>query len=150
MKAEFKNIVPIKKMRGEDAADTKMLKKMYLEASDYLRSHSWCKKIKDAHFGLGVGGIVAVFLFEILPNGKADNWLWVVVGDLPSAYISAIDNETPAAALSGYVYEMGRWVDAVREGRSIEDLIPVDARPTRQMADLLSKRLDFIETKILI
>jgi hypothetical protein len=41
------------------------------------------------------------------------------------------------------------WVERVREGGSLEDVIPVNTPPTRHYADLLEVRLSMIETEIL-
>lgn len=38
-----------------------------------------------------------------------------------------------------------RWVAAVRAGSSLDGIIPVRAEPTREHADMLASRLDFIE-----
>jgi hypothetical protein len=54
------------------------------EARQYLLSFAWCKIIKAGWFGWGVGGVCALFLFEILPSKvNVDRWIWIVVGDLP-------------------------------------------------------------------
>jgi hypothetical protein len=34
-----------------------------------------------------VGGVVSTFLFRIDAEPNIDEWLWVVVGDLPSCYL---------------------------------------------------------------
>jgi hypothetical protein len=39
---------------------------------------------------------------------------------------------------------MQRWVDAVRAGGSLQDIIPVNVSPTLEYADMLSTRLSFI------
>jgi len=46
---------------------------------------------------------------------------------------------------------MGRveWVAAVRVGRSLDDVIPVDVAPTLEHADMLQSRLSFIRDRIL-
>ena len=38
------------------------------EAAVFIRGFSWCRSLKQTYFGLGVGGVVAVFLFEIEPT----------------------------------------------------------------------------------
>ena len=148
-KTEFKNIAPITRLRGEDSEDTKLLKRMLAEAVKYLKNHSWCAKIERKYFGFGIGGILAVFLLEIKPRGNADHWVWVVVGDLPPAYISAHDNKTPKDAVLGYLYEMGRWAKVATKGKSVEHLIPVNVAASIEMAELLKKRLKFIKNNIL-
>lgn len=44
---------------------------------------------------------------------------------------------------------MQKWVAAVRSGQMVEQLIPVNAPPTRQYADMLDSRLAFIRDELL-
>jgi hypothetical protein len=75
--------------------------------------------------------------------------VWVVVGDLPSAYIVHEPGDLWQDALTGYVSEMERWVNAVRAGASLNNVIPVNVRPSREYADMLSSRLDYIRSRLL-
>lgn len=142
-------VVPLSRMKGDSRRDTSLLRAMYKEARDYTESFSWCRGVKGAYFGLGVGGVVAVFLFRIEPNkSNIDEWLWVVVGDLPSAYLVTDVSPTPAAALQTYVREMKKWVRAARSRRSVKELIPVNVPATRSWANRLRRRLEFLERDI--
>jgi hypothetical protein len=58
-------------------------------------------------------------------------------------------NPTAASALEGYMFEMTKWVEAIEQGKSVEDLIPVNAPPTAEYADPLRRRLDFLRSEIL-
>jgi hypothetical protein len=52
---------------------------------------------------------VAVLLVKITPTREdVDEWLWVVVGDLPPAYLVADDAPGPAAALRAYISSVTR------------------------------------------
>jgi len=51
-------------------------------------------------------------------------------------------------ALDGYIAEMQSWVDAVRAGDSIDELIPVNAASTPENAAMLASRLEFIRTRL--
>jgi hypothetical protein len=65
-------------------------------------------------------------LCRIVPAEEAvDEWLWVVVGDLPPAYIVTDNARDTPSALDAYTGEMERWIEAVRKGQSVADLIPV-------------------------
>ena len=44
---------------------------------------------------------------------------------------------------------MRKWVDAVKDGTSIDDLIPVNIAPIAENADRLDSRLNRLETEIL-
>lgn len=49
-----------------------------------------------------------------------------------------------------YLGEMNRWVEVVDEGAPVDELLPVNALPTKEDADVLRRRLDFIGEKILM
>lgn len=149
-RVNFSLLTSITDMKGDDAKDLRLLKKMANDAQEYLLSFAWCKEIKEGWFGWGVGGVCAVFFFRILPNKmNVDRWLWVVVGDLPSAYLVVDGSPTPLAALDTYVELMQEWVEAAKSGKSTADCIPVSAPVTPQNADLLQRRLDFIRKEFL-
>jgi hypothetical protein len=127
-------------------------------ARAYLASFEWCRAIRECYIGdIAVGGVVTVLLFRIQPaRPDVDEWLWVVVGDLPPAYLVVDDAPNPAAALDAYIGEMERWITAVRQGGPVDDLIPVEAtgggerlEPTRDRADELERRLRFLHAEIL-
>jgi len=40
---------------------------MATDAEKYLRPFSWCQSIEAQYFGGGIGGVVAIFLFGIVP-----------------------------------------------------------------------------------
>ncbi len=147
---DLSKVVPVAEMRGDDEEDTHLLEEMREEAVNYLTSFRWCLQIIDSYFGLGVGGVVAVFLFRIEPGREnVDEWVWVVVGDLPPAYITVEDAPNPATALDGYIGAMQEWVDAASAGRTVDGLIPVNVPPTREYAEMLQSRLRFLDDEIL-
>ncbi len=135
----------------------KELAELALEAMEFLQWHRWCKSVQHAYLDRGWPGVLAVFYFEIETSTRmADNDLWVVVGDLPPAYLDVASCPNGAIALESYVYAMQEWVDHVYAKQSLEDVIPVYRRhslvrvkPTAEYAKQLANRLDFIRTKIL-
>ncbi len=137
-------------MKGDSAADTQLLNEMADEAKAFLSAFEWCARIEESYFGCGVGGVVGVFYFRIVPaTGGVDEALWVVVGDVPPAYLVTDESPTPSAALRAYVDQMKEWVSAVEMGQSVEDLIPVNAPATPETARALKSRLDSLEAEIL-
>ncbi|TPN46573.1 hypothetical protein FJ981_25575 [Mesorhizobium sp. B1-1-4] len=121
-----------------------------LEAREYIKSHDWVRRIEGEYFGYGAEGIIYIFLFEISP-GKPDvpRWIWVLVGDVPSAYMPGDDLETPYEALDGYIGAMDEWVEAARQGKSVAKLIPVNVPANPANAEMLGGRLKFLDEKIL-
>jgi hypothetical protein len=111
-------------------------------AENYLRCFPWCGGIREAYYGHGYGGIVAVFFFRIEPEHiNVDEWLWVVIGDVPPAYLVTDNAATPSAALEGYIQQISKWVELAKQGRSSKDVIPVYVSPTPENAAELERRL---------
>lgn len=149
-KIELEKLTPVAMMAGEDAEETDALHAMYHVAEQYLAGFKWSGAVRAGYCGLGIGDIVAVFLFEIEPRSKdVDKFLWVVVGDIPPAYLVIDDAPNGACALKVYLDEMMLWVEAVEKGRPVDDLIPVNAPPTVGNAKALRKRLEFLKKDVL-
>jgi hypothetical protein len=120
---------------GDDDVDTALLLQMAKSARDYITSFDWCPPIKAIHLASGVGGIVAVFLFEFDRKIQGtDDQLWVVVGDLPTAYLVVEPKDGPAQALERY---------CERGTGELREVFPVSAEPTPENAELLEKRIAF-------
>jgi hypothetical protein len=150
-KIDFSRLSPTADISSESETDTRLLLGMAQEARQYLLSFDWCKSIQKAWFGWGVGGIAAVFLFEIEPaTPNVDGMLWVVVGDLPPAYLVTDELPAPLDALKTYVDLMEEWIVAVRQGKSTENCIPVNTTSTRENADALETRLHFLKREFLV
>ena len=143
-------VMPISRLAGDDDAETQMLRKMETKARDFINQFEWCEGIREFYFGAGVGSVFAVFLAQIKPaQPSIDEYLWIVVGDIPSAYLVTDDCADPKAALEGYIWEMRKWVDLAKEGRSSKDVIPVTVPATPEWAETLAGRLDTLEQKII-
>lgn len=136
---------------GEDAEDTRLLRKMAQEAEAYLASHRWAPPISQLLLGYGLGGVLALFLAQLsapLPGGE-DDCLWVVVGDLPPAYFVTDAARTPREALGVYCELMEDWADRVLAGDDLGETFPVEAAPTDQHARMLKDRLGFVREKLI-
>jgi hypothetical protein len=96
---------------------------LLLSANEFLDAFQWAKRTGRVWVSECIPGVVGLFLFELDPPGpNVDKYIWVVVGDLPPAYLSPVYARSPRAALDGYIGEMELWVDAVENGRSTDDL----------------------------
>lgn len=73
-----------------------------------------------------------------------DSWLWVIVGDLPSAYLVTDDLKSPRDALEGYCELMMDWVNAVKTQADLTHQFPVEAPPTLGNAAALKKRIGML------
>jgi hypothetical protein len=139
-----RRMIPAHRIRNAE------LQELAREAHGFLSAHTWCAGIRSQHLAWGIAGVVAVFFFQIAPRAAGvDEELWVVVGDIPPAYIVTPKHEGWQSALRGYVDEMRRWVRAARARRSVKKLIPVNVPPTLEHASMLGSRLAFITREFL-
>ena len=87
---------------------------------------------------------------ELAPQGQdIDRYIWVVVGDLPPAYLSSQYAKSPRDALAGYRGEMLAWAEAVENDQPTDDLIPNNSAPTLANARALRSRLEFLGREVL-
>jgi hypothetical protein len=150
MNIDFTKVSSSEEIEGDDEKESQELLGLFERAKRFISKFSWCKKIDESYFGFGLDAIVGVFLFKIEPRLiGVDEWLWVIVGDLPSAYIVTHASPDPASAVSAYVTEMRRWIDAVKAGKSVSQLIPVNAPPTNEFAQMLETRLSWLEEEFI-
>ena len=143
-------VVPVDQMVGDEEEDRRLLKVIAEGATKYLQSFSWCKKIRSTYFGDGYGGIIGVFLFHIEPSRKGvDEWLWVVFGDVPPAYLVIDHAKTPSKALEYYIAEVSVWVELAKQSRSSKDAIPVDLPAKPEDAARVASKLKLLEEFVL-
>ena len=63
---------------------------LYYDAKNYIEDFDWCVSTKKCWYDkdFGIYEKIGVFLFEIEPlNKNVDDFIWVIVGDLPSVYL---------------------------------------------------------------
>ena len=118
-------------------------------ATAFVRGFRWCRDVTACTLGFAVAGILGVFRIDLVPGEGADPTVWVVVGDLPPAYLYYEPSDSWQDALRDYVEEMRRWAQAAATGGEVSELIPVNVPPTPEYAAMLSSRLDFLERTLL-
>jgi hypothetical protein len=107
---------------------------------EYANSKAWISKIKQFYIGKIVDDRVAVVLLEITPAQKTiDTHLWIVWGDVPSAYLVLDNAKTPEEAIDVYLSEVSRWIDGVLAGAPLPDTMPLDWEETPEAALRLKK-----------
>ncbi len=143
-------LTPTAQMTAENESELAELQEMLRRAETYLKSFEWCPTIQEKYLAIGIGGVLALFLFRFEhPVCDSDEWLWVVVGDLPPAYFVVDDARTAQAALTVYCELMDQWADAAAGKSSLEGVFPVQAPATPESAKMLRKRLRFIRDNII-
>ena len=143
------SVIPVASMTGEDDEETELLRQSLRDAAEFVQSFEWCQGIEESYYGLGVGGVVAVFLFRIDAPPSVAEWLWTVAGDLPPCYLVPADAATPLAALEIYCDLMEDWVTAVRAKRPLDRVVPVRMAPTERNAAALHTRISFVRKEII-
>jgi hypothetical protein len=135
-------------MVGDDDEDTALLRQMSDEATEYISSFSWCETIVATYFGGGVGGVFAIFFYKIRPaRAEVDPWIWVIVGDIPPAYLPISDCRSAAEAFKRYMCGMSKWVELARNGQAgsaEQGVPPVNVPATPEWAEELERRLQIL------
>jgi len=120
------------------------------QAAQYVRSFAWCLELHEQFFADGVGGIAAIFLFFVtIRKVKKPEWIWVVVGDFPSAYMELGAGGNPQAVLLRYIEGVEEWLDASVEERLSGDLIPILVPPGAELLESLRGRLATLRSLVL-
>ena len=144
------DVEPVDSIQFEDDEDADLYKPMIQQATEWLEGFRWCRKVESLSGGLAIPGVIAVFLAKIIPAEKGvDTDLWVVVGDVPPAYLVLDDAPDSEQALLAYIECMEDWVSAAKAGDSVDELIPVNVEPTPENAELLASRLAFLQEHVL-
>ena len=139
-----------RKIIGYDEGETRLLSAMAEDARQYIRSFLWAPPEFELELMWGVGNVLAIFLLTSkLLIGGTDDRLWVVVGDLPSAYLVIEPDDSPREAIDRYCDLMSDWCDAVENNTELSQVYPVRAAPTAANADLLERRIKFIREDLM-
>jgi hypothetical protein len=146
---ETAGVVSTRDMRGEDEEETRLLQGLAKRAEEFLLSQRWCQAVQDSYLGLGVAGFVGVFLVRIAADKGVDEWLWTVVGDLPSCYLVTDETLDAVSALEVYCELMDDWIKWVRAGGVGEKPFPVSGPTTPEWADKLEARIEVLRTTVI-
>lgn len=137
-------------IEGDDEEDTALLIAMAKEGENYLRSFAWCLDIKQGRLSDGFGGIIALLHFQVtIRNVPDDEWVWIIIGDVPSAYLEAELFVTPHAALQRYLDGLDEWIAAAEAGKPLQDLIPIEVTPSPDLIAQLRPRIKTLREEIL-
>ena len=128
-----------------------------LEGLRVLQSEAWGfvesdspARIADLVLAFGVAPVIGLFLVRFEnPRKPEDAERWAVVGNLPSMHFETDDTPTPALALQLYCAIAQDWADNVLEGRDLSESYPIEVAPTREHAEMLLGRIDFIRRELI-
>ena len=114
-------------------------------ARKYMENQQWCLRILETFLGIDEGYILGVFLFKIMPSDEnIEEYLWVVVGDLPPLYLVTEAAPTPAFALLRYIEEMTVWAEAAITRTDNSGLPPAAAAFSGENGFALRTRLQLL------
>lgn len=131
--------------------DRALINRAKEEALAYVSSFGWCPNVESIAYVNGIPGVVHVFMvsFREPVLGTADDRLWLVVGDLPSAYLVVEDGDNVRDVLHEYCNLMEDWVLAVRAKSDLKDVFPVRADQTEEMALMLKNRVRLLRDDVI-
>lgn len=136
-------------VKGDSGRDTMLLRQMTVDARLFLQSHSWCPPLDELWLTYGIGGVVGVFLAKLsVPIDGDVISLWIVVGDLPSAYLTMKYDAEPKEVLLNYCDLMEEWIEAVKKGENPSNVYPVHTEPTVHMANDLCSRIEYLRQEV--
>ncbi len=118
-------------------------------AKKEITFYDWCLRIEETYVGLYESEILGVFLFRIKPSREdVDEWVWVIVGDIPPIYITCEQSPNPVCAVDSYIGAMREWVEAVKNGEALDKVVPVEVEPSIENALMLQNRLEILNKHI--
>lgn len=111
---------------SEQSSDAELVTRAtLLEAAEFLASHSWFVRVTKSHLVLELTPMLSLVRAEVEVKSSATAEMWVIIGDLPPAYIDRGICRTPLDAFMGYVGELEAWADAATQGQSLSEYMPV-------------------------
>jgi len=138
-------LVPSQEIVGDDETDTALLRKMAADAEVFISSFPWCSSVLESFFGDGIGGIFSIFFFHIRPTRPdVDPWIWIMIGDVPPAYLPLTDCKSPTEAFRTYMRGVSKWVELARKGQvgtPAEGVPPLNIPSTPEWAERVNQKL---------
>jgi hypothetical protein len=123
---------------------------VYKKSVRYLLGFKWCREIKNSFLYTNLGSIFCIFLFEIEnTQSTMDNFLWVIVGDIPSMYLDTYGPKSTTEVLEDYIRLAEDWINHIKGGKSIDECYPFCAEPTIELAELLEAKVSFMKSTLM-
>ncbi|HEY4304722.1 MAG TPA: hypothetical protein VGM82_09655 [Gemmatimonadaceae bacterium] len=112
---------------------------MTAAATEFLAAQPWCGRVVSVVPVFVLAGDVGAFRCSLIPSQpNADVMVWVVVGDLPSAYLVHEPGDSWQDAFAAYVTELSRWENDERLASRLEFIRTrlVDVDPDSVVSDV--------------
>ncbi len=115
------DMTPISALGSADFEYIDEVIELSTRATTYLGAMPWCEEIINGWLCEAWGHIIGVFYFHFRPSRPGiPHFVWIIVGDLPPAYLAVETGSSAVQIVEGYVCEMQEWVDRVMSERPID------------------------------
>lgn len=128
------SLVDAGELQGISSYETSGLQRYRQRARLFLEGFAWCSDVRAERFAAGAAGIAALFAMEVLVKGTTREWLWVIAGELPSAYVPVVSAPGAHQAMHHYCGLIERWIADREHG-------PAGLEPTAASANHLESQL---------
>jgi hypothetical protein len=144
------NFPVVRNLDYESPEELAELHALKVEAGLLLGNGSRAPPVAELILAFGLGKVIGLFLARFsYARKREDAERWVVVGNLPAMHFETDDTPTPALALELYCAIAQDWADNVLQGRDLSDSYPIDVAPTREHAEMLWGRIEFIRNDLI-
>ncbi len=131
-------------------------RKLPVRATAFIKQAGWLRSIEVLYGRLQIDPIFALYLVDCSSNPKMPPYIWVIVGDIPPAFLSTTVNPSAIAAVETYVAELRWWSKTLLEGGDMAECMPIlhadsfrPLPPTPKTATMVGERADAVERLIL-
>lgn len=119
-------------------------------ADEYIQGFEWCGEIQSRTIYYSLGKVLTVFLYnaaDLEADEDTDNW--IIVGDLPSAGLNVVDDDSLVGALGRYADYAEEWAECAVDGDLETECYPFDEDRTPELGRMLSTRVEFIRNQVI-
>jgi hypothetical protein len=137
-----------------EAEDLAGLRKLEADARAHVMGWRSAPPIEAMVLAFGLAPVVGVFLVRFttpIVRGElaGSTEMWAVAGNLPPMCFETDDARTPAVALQLYCAIAEDWAETVLTGGDLTQCYPIRAKPSREHAEMLFKRISFLREEII-
>lgn len=140
-----------------DANEANAFAAVEKNAREYLAEYGWFEAPLQTYVASYYPPIVTVFLYHVVEqepylSSEDDDveWVWVVVGDLPSVFLVEERISDGLGALYGYTVLIDDWVETVEAGDSVEEYFFIDLPADRDNAGMLRIKSEFLKKNFIL
>ena len=92
---------------------------------------------------------INIFLYEIEnEQSSEDNFIWIMVGDLPAIYLDTYSVKTTKQVIENYIDLADDWIHHAESDQSLNDCFPFDTNTSIENINMLKKRIQLLRDNI--